>query len=199
MWLPHDKILQHYNRKIRGILNYYTFAGNRSSLAKIEGLLRLSCALTLALKYKLKTMAKVFKVYGRDLTCEKSGYKLYRSVTLKAIHKFKGKTNIQLEDLEKLIREEWLSVTDPNLFKSCVICGGKDDIEMHHVRSIENVRARIRSGEVEYGELVGAMKRKQIPLCREHHNKLHGGELTREQVSKIYNYVKRGNPKKPQV
>ena len=94
VWLPHDKILQHYNRKIRGILNYYTFAGNRSSLAKIEGLLRLSCALTLALKYKLKTMAKVFKVYGRDLTCEKTGYKLYRSGTLRAIHKFKGKTKI---------------------------------------------------------------------------------------------------------
>ena len=67
----HHEIITFYNHRIRGILNFYSFAGNRNDLRKIILLLQLSCALTLALKYKLKTKAKVFKKFGRLLFLKK--------------------------------------------------------------------------------------------------------------------------------
>lgn len=32
---PHSEILRYYNSKIRGILNYYSFAGNYGSMGKV--------------------------------------------------------------------------------------------------------------------------------------------------------------------
>nr|YP_717183.1 hypothetical protein MapooMp80 [Marchantia paleacea] len=48
--LSHSDILAFYNHKIRGLLNYYSFAGNRGNLQKVIWFLVNSCALTLALK-----------------------------------------------------------------------------------------------------------------------------------------------------
>lgn len=69
----HPNILRLYNSVNRGIINYYCFADNRKSLGSIVYGLKMSCALTLALKYKLRTAAKTFKKYGRLLTCPKTG------------------------------------------------------------------------------------------------------------------------------
>jgi group II intron reverse transcriptase/maturase len=66
--LGHRDILMLYNAVIRGILNYYSCADNRKSLGSIIHGLKLSCALTLALKFKLRTAAKAFKAYGPELT-----------------------------------------------------------------------------------------------------------------------------------
>ena len=54
-------IISFYNSKINGILNAYGFAGNISSLHRVFRILRQSCALTLALKFKLRTMKKAFE------------------------------------------------------------------------------------------------------------------------------------------
>jgi hypothetical protein len=86
--IPHADILIYYNKVMRGILNYYSFADNRSSLGVVVRMLRLSCALTLALKYKLRFGIKAFKKFGKDLTCPDKGVKLYRPGTLARIRKF---------------------------------------------------------------------------------------------------------------
>jgi len=62
-------IIAFYNSKMRGLLNFYSFAANRNKLGRIRWLLRASCALTLARKNKLKTMRKAFCKFGRTLKC----------------------------------------------------------------------------------------------------------------------------------
>lgn len=61
-------ILRYYNSIIRGLLNYYTFADNRSSLGMVIHGLKHSCALTLRGKLKAKTKATIFKKFGSKLT-----------------------------------------------------------------------------------------------------------------------------------
>ena len=39
-----------------------------------------------------------------------------------------------------------------------------------------------------YEEIVGAMKRKQIPLCERHHMDLHNGRLSREEMKIVQEY-----------
>lgn len=74
----HSQILNYYNSKIRRILNYYSCADNRNELSSIIRFLRYSCALTLARKFKLKTLAKTFKKFGRDLTFVNDKGKKYK-------------------------------------------------------------------------------------------------------------------------
>lgn len=76
--LDHADIITYYNAIVRGIVNYYSFADNRSSLGSIVRLLHMSCARTLALKYKLRHVAKAYKQFGKLLTCPDKDVSLYK-------------------------------------------------------------------------------------------------------------------------
>lgn len=66
--LDHPDILRYYNSVIRGVQNYYAFSRNRADVARIGWLIKESCALTLARKFKLKTLKKAFETFGKDLS-----------------------------------------------------------------------------------------------------------------------------------
>nr|AYR06605.1 hypothetical protein [Renouxia sp.] len=65
----HKEILMFYNGFIIKILQNYFFMNNRKSFNLIIRKLKRSCALTLALKYRLRFAGKVFKKYGENLVC----------------------------------------------------------------------------------------------------------------------------------
>jgi hypothetical protein len=62
--LDHATIVQFYNSKIYGILNYYSFAANRIEIQNLIWILRLSLAKTLARKFKLRSARQAFKKFG---------------------------------------------------------------------------------------------------------------------------------------
>jgi len=99
--LDHADIIGYYNSVVRGILNYYSFADNRSSLGSIVRLLHMSCARTLALKYKMRFAAKVFKKFGKALTCENTGVSLFMPGTLARTHAQHVSSPSTLEALER--------------------------------------------------------------------------------------------------
>jgi len=65
--MEHADILRYYNAVIRGIHNYYDFVNNMARVAQIIWLLEESCGLTLAKKYKLKSLRAVYRKFGKDL------------------------------------------------------------------------------------------------------------------------------------
>jgi hypothetical protein len=65
--MDHADILRYYNSIIRGIHNYYDIVDNRSDLLHLIWLITESCALTLALKFKFKTLKKTFYALGDKL------------------------------------------------------------------------------------------------------------------------------------
>jgi group II intron reverse transcriptase/maturase len=68
--LDHADILKYYNSVIRGVHNYYSFVNNTQDLALIIWKLTESCALTLARKFKIRTMRLVYRKFGKDLGCD---------------------------------------------------------------------------------------------------------------------------------
>ena len=183
----HADIIAFYQQKITGILNYYSFAGNRGNLRKIVWVLHQSCALTLALKYKLKTIRGTMMRFGKTLACPVTKRGLVLPGSLRSTHRFN--TSAQLSTPETIIKTSWASkLTQTGLGKVCAICGDAS-VEMHHVRAVKDIRARIRGGKATYDEWAGAFKRKQIPLCGDHHRKYHAGELSREEMLTIANYT----------
>jgi RNA-directed DNA polymerase len=108
--LTHQQILKYFNSRIRGILNYYSCVHNRNELWSIVRFLNYSCALTLARKYKLKSLAKTFKKFGRNLEFVNNigkKYKIFRLVNLRMLpmnERFRVNENA---DIDKLFNQTW--------------------------------------------------------------------------------------------
>jgi hypothetical protein len=186
--LTHPQILNYYNSKIRGILNYYSFVHNRIQLWSIVRFLHYSCALTLARKFKLKTLKKTFKKFGRDLKFtndEKKIFCIYRPKNLKMLPENERFNFRESTDIDALLNQTWSnSLTRSQFDEPCAICGTIDNIEIHHIRSVKNVRVKTRT----YVQWVEGFQRKSIPLCKGHHQLLHAGKLTRSEVKRLSEY-----------
>jgi group II intron reverse transcriptase/maturase len=175
--LEHEDILRYYNSIIHGILNYYSFANNHKSLGSLIHGLKFSCARTLALKYKLRHISKVFRKFGSKLKKTRdSEVELYIPKTFKAFKKFK--TNVNDPDI--IIFSNWNNkLTKSNLFKHCVICSSSNRIEMHHVRKVKDLKSKLRKKNTDFFTTqMAAINRKQVPLCAEHHKALHNNTLS---------------------
>jgi len=73
--------------------------------------------------------------------------------------------------LEKLSRATFRSVT--TFGSSCHFCQSSENIEMHHVRKIKDSRRKMKNDY--YTAMMSRMNRKQIPICKHCHIKLHKG------------------------
>lgn len=183
----HSDIIRFFNSKIRGILNYYSFVDNAKSLGILIHGLKHSCALTLALKYKLRYRSKVFKKYGKYLECKETGTKLSIPKTFARTQEFK----INPSNPDTLLDIRWNNkLTHSNLNKECLICG-ETPCEMHHVKKIKDLVSRYNDKKIDYWTLqMAAINRKQIPLCKAHHIALHRGSLLPSEAEKLRKSIK---------
>ena len=88
--LSHHEIVSFFNLHIQRVVTFYKIAVNITSLRKIIMLLHLSCALTLALKHKLRTQRQAFKKFGRNLDDPETGIKLEQPSVIKVKHLYRG-------------------------------------------------------------------------------------------------------------
>lgn len=168
-----DQIVNHFHSIWRGLSYYYSFANNYGSLGRIAYILKYSCILTLASKLRLKTKAKVFKKYGRDINIIKDGKIVasFPTPSLSRPNKFYTSVDNPFERLEKLSRATFRSKTIFN--SNCYFCGISENLEMHHVRKIKDSSKKIKKDY--YTAMMSRINRKQIPVCRSCHIKLHKG------------------------
>lgn len=139
-----------------------------------------SCALTLARKFKLKTLAKVFEKFGKDL-----GYKVNADTRISFIEiRYTRASNIAkvvnirqnpLKSIDKVWNAEF---TKSKLGATCVICDSSENVEMHHVRQIKDMKNPNNKLDF-YTRQMAAIHRKQVPLCRFQHNGLHNRYLNK--------------------
>lgn len=92
--LDHSTIVQFYNSKIHGLLNYYVFAANRIETQNLIWILRLSLAKTLARKFKLKSARQAFKKYGPYLKDPETSLQIVVPKSLPTIHKYNVKETL---------------------------------------------------------------------------------------------------------
>jgi nicotine oxidoreductase len=154
-------------------MNYYRFADNRKSLGIITHGLKMSCALTLALKFKERTAAKIFKQFGSCLKDPKSEVELKIPKThRRLLERFTPKEKLSTpESIIKLSYGNTRSVSVLN--RSCVVCGSSWSVQAHHIRKIRDLKRRLYLDF--FAKQMAAINRKQIPLCAEHHRRLHKG------------------------
>jgi group II intron reverse transcriptase/maturase len=176
-FLDADQIVSLYSSINRGIQNYYRFADNWGQLNRIQYILHYSLAKTLARKYQI-SMTKVFKRFGKQMTIRVTGKdgKKDREVGFYLNHDWTKRRNAFQDgrhpDID-LVRTAMQMRTRSKLGKPCCICGDGGQIAMHHVRHIRKLsHKRIATG---FTRILRAINRKQIPVCRECHVKIHRG------------------------
>lgn len=237
--LPQSEANMRINSVLRGLSNWFEYAGNRRrAIAWMAYVLRHSLAKMYAAKYKLHTMAKVFKRGGGDLSkplkaregfshvgvTDEQIMKWEASVTGKGtprkippilFEKYfkvpkaeksplaKGwlprhekriesicergqmlekerqeligfvKTRARSSSKDPMERLAWrLSKGVSALYAACIQCGSDQNVEMHHVRALKDLKKKNKSA-LEIHMI--AIARKQLPLCRRCHLRAHKG------------------------
>lgn len=164
-----EDIVKYFNTVLIGYLNYYSGTTKTNAKSRIRYIMRFSCAKTLAHKHK-SSMAKMFVKYGPFLTIKqelppdgkskKLKFKIISMRPSKVLEKPRFQTGQNFKDPFKIYLGKY---TRSKLFSPCSICGSVDNIEMHHLNSLKNIRPKT------FDQLHGYLKRKQIPLCAKHH------------------------------
>jgi group II intron reverse transcriptase/maturase len=144
--MEHDSILAHYNALIRGVTQYYSPVMNRVSLFSICRILKYSCALVLARKFKIRgrtTRAAMCK-FGPLLTNPATRRSLYYPRSLAANRKFNLTSPLEYKDL--LSKNLYLAGTRSAIGGNCAVCGTRP-VQMHHIRSVKTARIAFKDGE----------------------------------------------------
>jgi group II intron reverse transcriptase/maturase len=202
--LSHAQILRFYNSKVRGIVNYFSCVHNRSRLGTLVNLLRISCAVTLARKFKIasRSARAAFYRFGANLQTrvgvgrKTKTISFFRPDNLKMLPmstRFNSSVNY---DINTVLANFWVKgMTLPQFDEGCVLCGSTE-VEMHHLRQVRDVRGKHFAPEGRtFAQFRGAFLRKSIPLCRTHHVALHAGKLTYAEFNKLAAY--RGKMRTP--
>jgi len=165
-----SSIVNKYNQIWESLLNYYSFAYNRSQLNLIQFLLQHSLACTFMNKLKLNSRSQVFKKYGQKLCIKEDNKIIYFKLqkTLKRINLFSDSPIIR--NPFKIFNYS-LRTKENISNSSCLICRSNENIEMHHKKPLKAHKTNNRFKSIKVN-----LSRKQIPLCRKCHLLVHSGK-----------------------
>jgi hypothetical protein len=188
------EIITTYGLEFQGVVNYYTLAHNVSiCFYPVKHIFMESAVRTLANKYKTsrrKIYAKYKRISQHGLTAliatadnpsnpskpftAKLGDKPIR-VTFHTVIKDKKQT-YHLERNELVTRL---------LANQCELCGSTDQIQVHHVRKLADVRKRYhnRSAKPDWVKFMLARRRKTVVVCQPCHSRIHNGTYDGRKVN----------------
>ncbi len=179
-----DQIIGLYTSTNRGIQNYYRFVDNWREISRIQYILEYSLAKTLASKLKI-SVGQVFDKYGDSISVKIKSAKGER--TVKFYKNTDWKTNrAAFTDSPSidLVRTAIRMRTRSKLGQPCCICGNPDDVEMHHIEHIHKMSEKQASSN-DFARILRALNRKQIPVCKRCHRKIHRGEYDGLKLSEL--------------
>jgi hypothetical protein len=181
-------IVQRYNSILRGFMNFYNIAEDRSSLNELIYILEYSLVHTLAAKHRM-SLSKVFTKYGNPISvtvkAEDKQKKVifdrptfltaaYLNSKYMKIHRWgtsPSELNTPTLPYDPLSAVLY-SVKETNILNNpCLICGATGDIEMHHLRHLKNTKDKSTLIRI-----MSKIRRKTVPLCIPCHNKVHAGK-----------------------
>jgi Type II intron maturase/Reverse transcriptase (RNA-dependent DNA polymerase) len=181
-----------YGSEYRGIVAYYAFAENRCWLHRLHWIMRTSLLKTLANKHKT-TVTKMARKYqsecyhrGRTLKCIE--VKIERPDKKPLVARFGGL---------RLTPDPFLTIPDAPvdmdrkyshrnellarlLADKCELCGATENVEVHHVRKLADLKVRGRKERPIWIQVMSSRRRKTLIVCGVCHDAIHAGRPTRK-------------------
>ena len=182
-------IVQQFQAEYRGLVQYYILAQNLSWFSKLYWVMETSLLKTLACKHR-SSMKKQKKKY-RTTTTSTSGKEV---PCLQVVVPRPGKKplvatwgGIFLAHKRKAIIEEKpykvyggrTELVKRLMADTCELCGSKDNIEVHHIRKLADVKNKGLPSVPTWAQVMAARNRKTLVVCRECHVAIHNGTINK--------------------
>jgi group II intron reverse transcriptase/maturase len=186
------EIVHAYGSEWRGLLNYYSLAMNVHSLRLVEWTMLQSLTATLANKHK-SIRSKIRKKYEarvngkKCIMCEVPN----PNNPDKPLRSLMGGLPIQRKDVSTLgvDKEIWqpkygrTELTQRLLAQKCEVCGGTEHVEVHHIRSIKELKQRYKNKPAPAWVVnMCARHRNTLVVCRKCHDDIHAGRYDNKKV-----------------
>ena len=178
-------IVTRFQQEYRGIVNYYLLAGNVSWLHSLQWVMETSLLKTLANKHKTSLM----KVWKKHRTTVKTEHGSRKTVTVKVLREGKPALVAQFGGLTLRKSDQAVLVDNSSppyirkrtelvkrlLAEKCEICGGTENIEVHHIRALKDLKVKGRHEKPMWMQIMSARRRKTLVACAKCHDDIHAG------------------------
>jgi len=185
------QIIESFQRRFRGLAEYYKYAVDRIRLGELQYVMEVSLVKTLAEKYKI-SVRQVYRKYRSKLEVDGFEYKTlavevpttrgtrlinWGAIPLKVV-------KVGLEPIEdrkpfelKYARTDLIQRLQAN---TCELCGSHNNIEVHHVRKLADLKHRWagRKSKPKWVVRMIAIQRKTLVVCQKCHVDIHAGRPT---------------------
>lgn len=187
-------IVSQYQAEYRGIVQYYRMAYNLHTLGKLKHVMEVSLVQTLASKYKT-TCPKIYKRYGTKIMTEEGERKVLlvkveRAAPRKPLITHFGGISLKWnkwvsvnDNLTKPIWSQRSEVVRRLLAEECELCGSHENIEVHHIRKLVDLKKKGCTTQPEWKRKMSAMQRKTLVLCQKCHQCIHYGKYDGKNLS----------------
>lgn len=187
-------IVMRYQSEYRGLVQYYSLARNVRLFSKLEWVMETSLAKTVASKEKI-SVNKVWRKY-RGTTLTSFGPRNVFRVTVD-----RGETQAPLdahfggiplrtqrfvETLNDFPQPTWnvrTHLEERLLADTCELCGSQEDVEVHHIRKMADLRKTGRGEKPQWVKVMAARRRKTLAVCFKCHTAIHGGKHDGKRLS----------------
>jgi len=175
-------IVATYTAKYTGLLEYYRMAHNLHTFSQVKWVMETSLAKTLAAKFRM-SVAAVYRRYSaryqgrRVLKVEVPRAGKPPLVAWWGTRDYVRRTPQRLEDNPGVIRFRGNELVKRLLADVCEHCGSPDQVEVHHLRHLKDVKQRGPRERSWWALQMATRRRKTLVLCHRCHLETHAGRL----------------------
>jgi len=177
-------IVAGYEFEYAGLVNYYRMAHNLSSLSLLRYVAGTSLVKTLAQKLR-RSASHIWRNYQRTyegrkvlmVTQEREGRRPL--VAMFGRTDLKWQPGARLDDSPPRGWSRRTELVERLLADTCELCGSKEDVEVHHIRALKDLKRPGQSARAPWIEVMAARHRKTLVVCHDCHTAITHGRLQR--------------------
>ena len=169
-----------YQSEYSGVVQYYRLAYNLHTLSRVKWVAEQSLTKTLA--NKLRTSRReIYRRFRRELVTPEGTYKVLmvtvdRGPKKKPLSAHFGGISLRwnewavIGEMPTMIWSDRSELIDRLLAQKCELCGSLEDIEVHHIPKLADLKGRSR-----WEKVMAARRRKTLVVCLKCHQQIHSG------------------------
>jgi hypothetical protein len=172
-------IVAQYQSIYRGVVAYYRLADNVGWLARLKWVMETSLTKTLAAKLRIR-VHQVYRRFGTTMTTPTGPQKRLQIVVERGERKppliaqwggisLAREKHAVLDDRPQRVWNTRTELLERFLAEICELCGSHEQIEVHHVRALKDLRRKGRAEVPYWVKLMAARHRKTLVVCRTCH------------------------------
>ena len=186
-------IVMRYNLELRGLYNYYSLAVNVHKLNELQFNMKGSLVRTLANKHKCR-QTKIYRKYTNadtraiEVKVPRENKKtLIANFGVLRIRRKKEINSKHLEDKYVTVFTRGSELLDRLLADKCELCDGKDNIQVHHIKKISDLRRKYEGKKniSEWKKRMISINRNTLVVCKDCHNLIHDGKYDGKKLAKV--------------